>query len=252
MVRVELRKYILSPIFLFAVILFYFSLVFSCVEIESSDLLYYYEYSITLGFAAFLLPVASVIPVAYFYYHEATTSYTWFVLSRGTKKRYVVSRILATALSGACVVLAATALFFVTEALLCGGKPTIGPGFLGDYGTVFQVLIDQQAYQAILGIMLSALTINGMLWPLICLAAYALTSNKYVIIAAPFIFRTLLSYLAQAIRCFPLDPAQLLLKGVMRNTAGGGIVYVLIYFLILGGLCSGLWIWRIRGRMKHG
>lgn len=252
MIRVELRKYLFSPILLAAVGLFYLTLLLSCIGTENNDLLYLYEYSISLGYASFLLPVASVIPVAYFYYHEATTSYTWFVLGRGTKNWYIVSRILATMLSGACVILLAAAFFFVTEALLCVGNPIIGPGLLSGYGSFFQALANRQAYGMILTIMLIALTLNGMLWPLVCLAVYALTSNKYVVIATPFVFRTLLSYLAQSIECYLLDPTQLLLKGIMRNTAGGGIVYVLIYCFILGGLCSGLWIWRTRERLKHG
>ena len=68
-------------------------------------------------------------------------------------------------------------------------------------------------------------------WP-----ASLFTKNKYVILAAPFIFFMALSYFTELLAVFRLNPGTTLLKGIALSDAGGGIYYNLLYHTVLSVL----------------
>ena len=86
MFRFYLKNTIVSPAMALAVVGLYLSMLVSAWPLGNSDLLYNYQQTISLGFTAFFIPVASVIPICYFQYNLVTGRTLQYYLMRTKKK----------------------------------------------------------------------------------------------------------------------------------------------------------------------
>lgn len=248
----EVYKYICSPVTLFAAVVLSLAMILGCMNVQSNDLLYLYEYSISLGYTNLILPITTVLPFCYLYQREAATGYGYFVLTRGSVLEYVLGKILAAISSGLFVSMIALTVFFVYCSFFnAQGVPHVEQELFSG-GKLYVSLMEREQYILVLIIMVCALLFNGMLWPMISLCAYAFTYNRYIVVAAPFVARMLLGYIMQSLKLYLLDPAQLLLKGFARNTPGGGLLYILLYTCCVIALCSFIWGMRLRRRIRYG
>jgi hypothetical protein len=276
MLSSELKKLVFSPGTVAGVLLLYVGNVLSTLRYFGEPIcpvLYMLEESAYLGFTTFLLAVAVVLPVARLQYCETSTGYHHFLMARSGVVKYLVTKIVAAAISGMVIMLLSAILYMIT--VLLAGNPLLGEGLnsalswstLEDYrdavdnGTAeaflsaasfYDRLLLNERYGTLLVIFLTAYVLNGALWPVLCLATFAFTQNKYLVAAVPFVLRMLGMYIFQRLQLFFLDSSQMLLDGVMRDTACGGLVYIVVFTLCGILLSGGIWSFSVLRRRKNG
>lgn len=251
MLRFRLRNTILSPAMFIAIVGLYLSMVVSVWPFANCDLLYNYQYTISLGFTAFFIPVASVLPFCNFQHLLTTGKSTQFCLIRSKKSSYVFSTCISAVTSGMIVMVGAFVLFTITcLAYSPSGTAYIGNGLFTYSNTFYAPLMRRPL--ALYLLMGGIFAINGAMWPMVSMLCFAFTSNLYLAISVPFITRTLMGYLTQLLGLYVLDPAQLLLKGVAMQWPGGGIPYLLLYTGVAALLCGGVWTIGEYRRLRYG
>lgn len=251
MLRLYLRNTLLSPVMPVAMIALYLSMAVSVWPFDTCDLLYLYQYTISLGFTSFFIPVVSVLPVCYFQHTLASGRFTSFCLLRSTKRSYTWAVCFGAVISGMAVMAGAFVLFTITCLLYSPeGTPYFGTGLFSYDATFFAPLT---AHPFLLYLVMGGIfTLNGAMWPMISLLCFSVTSNQYIVASVPFIVRTGMGYFAQSMGIYVLDPAQLLLKGIAMQWSGGGVPYLLLYTGIVAVVCGGIWTFREYGRIRHG
>lgn len=250
MIRFYLRNVIFSPATIISIIGLYFSMVIGVWPFDVNGILYSYQYTISLGFTPFFIPVASVLPFCYFQHMLEREKASYFILIRSKNILYTFTVCLGAVISGMVVMFGAFALFTIT-CILAPGSNAIHIDSMFSYAeTFYQVLLDHPYHlYALMGIVFA---INGTIWPTISLLCFSITSNRYVALSVPFIAYILMGYFAQSISCYFLDPGQLLLKGIASQWVGGGIPYLLIYSGSVIVICCGIWAFVQYRRLRYG
>lgn len=251
MFRFYLKNTIISPAMALAVVGLYLSMLVSAWPLGNSDLLYNYQQTISLGFTAFFIPVASVIPICYFQYNLVTGRTLQYYLMRTKKKNYFLGACVGALLSGAVVMIGAFILFSMTCFIYSPmGSPYIGNGLFGQDSSFY---IELGKYPILLYLLNGfVFTLNGTIWPMLSLMCFGFTSNRYIVVALPFISRTIMSYFAQFTDIYFLDPSQLLLKGIARGWVGGGIPYLLLYVVCFTVISAGVFLFFEYRRLSDG
>lgn len=249
MLRLYMRNTFFSPAALIAILGLYLSMMISVWPLDVCDLVYNYQYTISLGFTSFFIPVASVLPICYFHHIIVTRHVLQFCLLRSRKRSYTFSACISAMLSGIFVMVGAFILFTLTCVILThNGAPHTG-GLFPYKNTFYAPLLD---YPLLLYILMGIIfSINGAMWPMISLLCFSITSNQYIAVSIPFIIRIGMAYLAQSLQLYILDPTQLLLKGIAIQWVGGGIPFLLLYSGIIIAFCGGIWIFREYRRIKY-
>lgn len=251
MLRYYLRNTVLSPAMIVAIIGVYLAMLAGAYPFYSSDLLYNYQHTISLGFVGFFIPVATVLPICYFQHMLTAGRATQFCLMRSRKKAYASAACASAVISGMLVMAAAFVLFTISCLIYSPqGTPYLGKGLFQYSGTFYQSLLSRPLLMYVL--MGAVFMLNGAIWPMISLLCFSFTSNKYLVVSIPFILRTVLGYIAQPLQIYALDPAQLLLKGIAIQWTGGGIPFLLLYCGAVTLVCGGIWTFREYRRMRNG
>ena len=241
MFRLYLKNTILSPSMVFAVVGLYLSMLVSGWPLGNSDLLYNFQETISLGFTAFFIPVVSVIPICYFQYSLLNGKTLHYYLIRTKKKNYFFGACGGAVLSGVVVMVFAFILFSITCLIYSPmGPPHIGDGLFPNNSLFYTELAKYPILSYLLNGFVFAM--NGTIWPMLSLMCFSLTSNRYVVMALPFVVRTIMGYFAQSWQIYVLDPAQLLLKGIAREWIGGGIPYLLLYIGCFITIAAGVFL----------
>lgn len=251
MFRLYLKNTILSPSMAFAVAGLYLSMIVSGWPLGNSDLLYNFQATISLGFTAFFIPAVSVIPICYFQYNLLSGKTLQYYLIRTKKTNYFFSACGGAVLSGAVVMILAFILFSITCLIYSPiGPPHIGDGLFSNNSLFYSELAKYPILSYLLNGFVFAM--NGTIWPMLSLMCFSFTSNRYVVVALPFVVRTIVGYFAQSCQIYPLDPAQLLLKGIAREWVGGGIPYLLLYVGCLIMFTMGIFLFFEYRRLADG
>lgn len=249
MLRFYLRNTLLSPSLIVGIMGLWLAMLVGTNF--HNDLLYCYQYTISLGVTSFFIPVATVLPVCLMQKQMNTGNIQYVCLVRSNRRSFSSGALLSAVFSGMAVALGAFLLFTVFCCVYSpSGTPYFGDGMF-PYQTDFYVSLIE--YPKLLYSLMGAIfTLNGAIWPAISLLCWAFTSNQYLALAIPFVVRTGAGYLTQSLGMFYLDPSQLLLKGIANQLPGGGVPYVLLYSAIVVLLCGILWDYSIKRRLYHG
>ena len=249
MVRFYLKNTVLSPATLVGMLGLWLGMLAGTFFTE--DLLYCYEYPIGLGVAGFFLPVATVLPICLLE-RQMNAGIRDLCLARSGRRSFSFGAVLGAVVSGMAVALGAFVLFTVFCAVYTPGAH-FGGGMTEFFSSKIPIYAALNAHPALLYLTMGGVfALNGSLWPAVSLACLSFTSNQYLALAAPFVLRVAMSYFAQSFQLFFLDPAQLLLKGVMSLTFGGGIPYALLYCATVILLCGLAWSMSVTRRLRHG
>lgn len=215
----------------------------------TSDVLYCYEYSISLGVTTFFIPVAAVLPICLLERQMGRGQIRHICLLRSGCRSFSTGAMVGAAVSGMAVMLGAY-LLFTAFCWVYSPSPYLGEG-LGGYSSAFQDMLTAHPllHYLVCGFVF---TINGTIWPAISLLCFSFTSNPYVALAAPFIFKNAVSYLTQPAGLYYLDTAQLLLRGVASQLPLGGIPYVLLYSAVVVLFCGIVHGCRVKREVRHG
>ena len=247
MVRFYLRNTLISPAILAGVI--GLALVMIAGGDFADDLLYCYQYTVSIGIASVFIPVVTVLPVCYLQRQMNAGNVRYVCLIRSNCCSFSGGALLSAILSGMAVMLGAFLIFTAFCYFYCP-SPYFGEG-MGFYPSAFYGIFLQHPGFLYL-IMGGIFILNGVIWPAISLLCFSFTSNQYVALAVPFIVRTGAGYLTQNFGWDYLDPSQLLLKGIASQLLGGGIPYVVLYSAVVVMICGIFWNGSVKRRLFHG
>lgn len=255
MLRYQLKNMIFTPATVISILGLYLFLIVSIYPNPYNDVVYNYQYATQLGYGAYFIPIAVVLPVCFYLHHSGKDKDAQFSLIRSGLRSYTSGTVMSAILSGMVVTLSAFILFTISCFLVDSPE---GPAYFGDglmqnsyaYENYSRFLAHPVQLYLIMG---AIYTLNGAMWPVISLLCFSFTANQYVVVAIPFILRIVLGFIGEMTQCYFLDPSQLqLFGGVSASWFGGGVPYMLGYMGIVILLCGGIWIMRTYRRARHG
>lgn len=257
MLRSYLKRILCSPLFWACGGMLAAAMVLGVVEdLRAADnnsisLIYCWIVTNSVGIAHVLLPVLSAIPFTYFYVDRLEKKAVYYTMIRSNTRNYYLSDIGAAMIGSALVVLAASTLYIAFCVALGAGNNVQDSVTQYFSGTWFESWSTEGAYGKILLVHVLDYLLFSLPWALLGILASLFCKNKYVIIAAPFIGFMLISYITEMVSADYLNPGNMLLKGAIRNTPGGGILYAAIYFVGLSVVLGAGYYTISRRRIKH-
>lgn len=253
MLRFQLKNTILTPATTVSILGLYLFMLVSIYPHPSADLLYNYQYVTQIGYGSYFIPVVTVIPICFFLHNTGSAKGIQFSLIRSKLSVYSSTTLLNAVLSGMAVTFGAFMLFTLTCLVYSPeGPPYWGHGLLeGAYGEDFySAFFDHPA--KLYSIMGAVYTINGAMWPVISLLYFSLIPNQYVVVAIPFILKSLFAFAAQMLDWYYLDPGQLMLFGaVAAELPCGGLPYMVGYIGTVILLCGAVWVIRTYRKVRY-
>lgn len=254
MLRFELKNIILTPATLIAILGLYLFMMVSIFPNPYNDIVYNYQYATQLGYGAYFIPIAVVLPICFFLHHSGREKDAQFALIRSRLSSYTSATVFSAVLSGMVVTMCAFILFTISCFFVHSAE---GPAYFGnglmensyafDYYSRF--LTHPILLYFIMGVIY---TINGAMWPVISLLCFSFTTNQYLTVAVPFVLRIVVGFIAEMMEWFFLDPSQLqLFGGVSASWTGGGIPYMVTYIILVILLCGITWSVRTYRKVRY-
>ena len=246
MLRYQIRNLIFTPATAVSILgLYLFMFISLFPGGPNQDLIYNYQYAVTMGYGSLFIPIVSVIPLCAFLRYSCSDTDRVYILTRSKLSRFTGSTVFCAMLSGMFITFCVFCLFTLTCILYSPYGPVkLGLGvFETGLGFGHRFYGSFQGRElSLLTIMGMIYTINGAIWPMISLLCFSYTQNKYVVAAVPFVFKTLLGIIADRIGWYYLDPGQLMLiGGVAGELPVGGIPYAFAYIGVAALLCGTIW-----------
>lgn len=213
------------------------------------SVLYMYLISTGIGTVAVLMPVLVSMPFLFYYTDEIRSGATHFQMIRMKKKsRYLMGQFLAAI--GSAVLMAIVAMFVFT-----GCCVAMGAGWQAN-DAMLQGFFQESMYEAylkqgstVIPYLIYAFTyiLFSMEWGMIGMVVSFFIKNRYVVVAAPFLFAQIMAYLMYG----AFAPYTTLLQTVHLHWAGGGLYYAIGYHAISLAVWIGLSILLFHRRMKN-
>ena len=251
MMRFFLKQYFSGKSFLFAVVLLYAFLLSAAWEDLNgqTDALLIFQISTELGVAIMLRPIAAALPIAFFLMREWGTGYHSFALCRSSCGSYAAAKVLSAWLTGFAVPLASCMLLLLTIAML---SPASIIGLAQTSVRIFPGLIKNGQSTAALFLYIGAFSLAGAIWSVVIAGLSTLTTNGYVLIAAPFLLERVVSYILQFFCRF--EP-MLLCFDTSQNYAyriPNGLMIQFVYSILLATVVFFVMLWRTKRRLSYG
>lgn len=251
MMRYFLKQFVSGKSFLFAVGLLFAFLLSNAWEdiMGQADALLIFQITSELGVAVMLRPIAAALPIAFFLMREWGTRYHTFVLSRSSCGQYAAAKVAAAYIVGFAVPFSACLLLLAIAAIL---SPASITGLAESSVRIFPHLLARGWPFLALLLYITVFSLAGAIWSVATVGLSMLTTNGYVLVAAPFLLERVLSYILQFFGRFApmllcLDTSQ----GYAYHISGGvGIQF--IYSIFLSTAVFILVFWKIKRRLRHG
>ena len=251
MIRFFLKQYFSGKSVLFAVGLLYVFLLSGAWEDLNgqADALLIFQISTELGVAVMLRPIAAALPIAFFLMREWGTGYHSFALCRSSCGSYAASKVIAAWLAGFTVPFASCLLLLLTMAVL---SPSALTGIAGSTVRIFPGLMENGRPLPALFLYIGAFSLAGAIWSVVIVGLSMLTTNGYILIAAPFLLERVLSYILQFFCRF--EP-MLLCFDTSQSYAchiRGGLGIQFVYSVFLSAAMFLLVFLGTKRRLRHG
>lgn len=248
MLASNMKKIIIGPVFWGTVLIQAIAMLWGVwPDLQAANdnkisFLYCFQMTNTVGVSSVLMPILTVIPFAFFYVDELDKKTLYFSLIRSSEKRYLVSQIVSALFSGILVSAGAVACFALGCRIM-NVSFAIDPSFMQQYfeDTYFECWMSEGKAGAIPLIYVGAFLLYSIPWGLICLITSLISRNKYIVIAAPFLLKTAVSYVTEGSPFELLNPVMTLLKGRAAKMYMGGFLYACVYHGAVILICSALY-----------
>lgn len=250
-ILLELKRYIISPIFAVAVLAALAIMVYpnfdSLKAIFINPLSYLYYISRVHAFGTFDLfaPVIAAAPCSAAFYNDFGSGYCKFILPRTSRIKYLLSKIFTCGITGGLAVFLPNFVFFIF--LFAFGKEHSSDINLLQ-GSVLGNIEHTNNGLNVMVILLLLSFLFGIAWSLIGLAVSAFIPNKYVALVAPFmIYFALSTALSLTDESLVFSPINMLYPNYSKIPS---IAFCFIYQLILIATASVIFIIRAYRRLN--
>ena len=256
MFRFYLKKLLRCPATYIGALLIAAAMIYSVAqELQACMPLYLFQCAMYLGILPFFLPIASVLPVCHIRHALRKNAAYQFPLLHSSPISYSLGGLAASAISGAFVSLLGLALFTLFVVIALPGPVDIQTALFSEEKPLYEGMSGPTIFlvQAFI------LAANCAMFPCIAYAVSAFSANQYVCATAPFALWMLLMALMQSLYQLKqakvfliLDPAQAQLGGLMSSSEDGGLIYLCIYVFCVITICGGVFLTRLKKRLKNG
>lgn len=192
------------------------------------------QYSSTLSYVPYILPVVAALPYAGCYYEEIHSGYYYFSQFRCNRKKYAMGKTVTALISGMTVTMIACVLFLVAAGLVnCYGFRIGGYEMFYGSGNLLSFFHSGHNWIVLLCKVLLLCMCSGF-WALVSLLSVAVMKNQYVALAMPFFLNVLIKYCVEYIGLQGIHPYyhSLALSSVTEQFPLGGIPVNIGYFLV--------------------
>ena len=223
------------------------------------DPAYLFDYTFEIGSsgAAFFLPVAAALPIAWLR-HTLHKGAAWQLpLLRGTPLRDTLGGLGAAFVSGSLVFLLSAAVFHLYVVLFLPG-PVSYDYSLFDGNYFYMRLPVRVAYLVRIGVY----AVSAGMYALFAYGVSALTANQYICAASAFAFaitaNAFISIISQAFpqrymyAIFTLNPVTCHADTIVSMTKDGGLFHLACYVLVIALLSGSLFWLRLKSKLKNG
>lgn len=200
----------------------------------SDGLLGMLQYSVTLSYLPYLIPVLVVMPYAGCLQEELHSGYRYSTLSRSNRRAYLRGKIVTAFFSGVLVMLLSILIFLlIAGSVSYYGFSIGGYEIFGQYGTL-QRLFNMKMPGVVLILKIFLLLLYAGYWSLLSLLCVLLVKNQYLALALPFFINLVTRYCAMSLGLYVLHPYYHTLSlGVQfPNAPLGGVPISVGYYLI--------------------
>ena len=240
MIRIEIKKVIKNPALYMSIFIMCMAFGFGIYQERSSDILYLFENTTTIGIVHLILPALVVLPYASTCAEEINSNCYRYTVIRSNIGKYICSRIIASIVSAFIVCFTSEMLFVFITMFLKQGYVGKGIYYASLNGTFYEKFYENQIYVVPLACKMYAFSIVGIIWSLFALVISCFTGNRYVVVAGPFLAQTAVSFITELFDLPLLNPGLLLIKGSVHKLAYGGLLHVTLYqtfgIIILGSI----------------
>lgn len=251
-ILLELKRYIISPLFSISVAAALCLIVYPCwgflkdISLGRTSNLYYISLVHSYGTFDIFAPAIAAIPCGAAFYNDYSTGYLKAILPRTSRVKYLFSKILICAVTGGLALALPNLMYDVF--LWIAAKPhTPENGFL--QGSVFESIEFQNDGLNVMLILLLLAFLFGAAWSLVGLAMSAFIPNKFAAIAAPFmIYFALSTLLSITDKTFIFSPINMLFPDARLIPS---LTFCFIYEISLIIFAALLFIIRSYRRLKN-
>lgn len=283
MFRKEIKKIVCNPIYWICILImfgfmFMGSLGFWKAGADEngraivSMLDLFYTTWASLGHAEKIVPLVAAIPVTYMFYDEYKSGLFNLTITRVSKTKYILCKIVVAMLSGFMLIGIAEIIWTITMIVLTGATPTFTDAsnfFLGRHNDYSEVFNEGQWAEILIAhgkgviVFIAYNFVNAcyaMTCPLIGLFVAVFSKNKYLPLIVPFFVNLIIDNVEQLIRVhtaielpFAFNNQTMMLQDMNdHGRIGGGIPYVLIMDIIMCTVMGILFAVAIRRGFKRG
>ena len=209
-------------------------------DIAGMDVLYIISLPMATAMFGAYACVFPALPYATRFIEEYNSSFSRFILIRGSRIRYAVRRSVNTAFSGGLMMAEAFGIIFIIAVLM--GKPSTGHDPYVPYaGTIWQMYVPVWGGKLVLLLKTLLAFLFGTVWSSVCLLLSLFSLNRYVAFIGTFI---LYQFLWQFLSSSKWNPVYLLRADIQGYSAVWEpfAIQLLIFLTLL--LCNTLVIVR--------
>lgn len=216
------------------------------------DVCYYYFNSVSFGgtYSGYLLPMLAALPFAASYCMEERSNMINFIIARSDKRRYCLSKLLVSAVSGGLALALGSFLFIL---LLSFRLPLITDAKLLEMtGFPLYNLLAKGTGVWYFAAAIYLAFLRGFLCASTAIAVSSYFTNKYVTIASPFILSFLLVRAYNLLRV----PGNFRLDYWLKERAGFGsdsenLLVTSAVVLAIAAICGYVFMRRVRRRIEY-
>lgn len=244
----ELKRYIISPLFAVAVIaalaLMIYPIFGNLTHIfdQPQPYLYYINGIHTLGTFDLFAPAIAAIPCGASFYNDYGSGFCKFILPRTSRLKYLLVKTFTCGITGGLALFMPNFLFF--GFLLLFGNP-----HSSELNLLQGSVLSSLEHANVILVLLLLAFLFGAGWALVGLAVSAFIPNKFAAAASPFmIYFALSAALSLDENCFIFSPMNMLYPNALAIPS---VTFCVVYLLVLIVISAAVFILRAYRRLKN-
>lgn len=244
----ELKRYIISPLFAVAVIaslaLMIYPIFGNLTHIfdNPQPYLYYINGIHTLGTFDLFAPAIAAIPCGAAFYNDYGSGFCKFILPRTSRLKYLLVKTFTCGITGRLAL-------FMPNFLLFGFLLLFGNPHSSELNLLQGSVLSSLEHANVILVLLLLAFLFGAGWALMGLAVSAFIPNKFAAAASPFmIYFALSTALSLDDSCFIFSPMNMLYPNALAIPS---ITFCVIYLLVLIVISAAVFILRAYRRLKN-